>query len=146
FNTYVLLALVGVLGLSIRDLATRRAPATVSSLQMSFYGFLMGLPAAGLLAIYSGDPWVAPDARLVGLLIASVVIGPLGYYAVTAAMRVGEVSFVTPFRYSRMVFALVIAILVFGERPDGMMLFGTAIIIASGLYTLWRERNQSRLR
>ena len=151
FNTYVLLALVGVLGLSIRDLATRRAPATVSSLQMSCYGFLMGLPAAGRLAIYSGDPWVAPDARLLGLLIASVVIasvviGPLGYYAVTAAMRVGEVSFVTPFRYSRMVFALVIAILVFGERPDGMMLFGTAIIIASGLYTLWRERNQSRLR
>ncbi|MGB1390012.1 MAG: EamA/RhaT family transporter, partial [Paracoccaceae bacterium] len=46
---------------------------------------------------------------------------------------------VTPFRYARIVFALIAGGLVFGEQPDAMMLSGTLIIVASGLYTFWRE-------
>ena len=53
---------------------------------------------------------------------------------------VGDVSFVTPFRYSRMIFALVVGVTVFDETPDVPMLLGTTIIVASGLYTVWRER------
>jgi len=56
------------------------------------------------------------------------------------ATRIGEISFVTPFRYTRIVFALIAGAVVFGERPDALMLLGTAIVIASGLYTFWRER------
>lgn len=140
FNWFTLLALVGVIGLTIRDLATRAAPSSITSLQMSFVGFLMGLPAAALLAAITGEPWVAVTPGIAVLLVASVIIGPLAYYAITAAMRVGEVSFVTPFRYSRMVFALFGAVVFFGERPDAVMLIGTGIIVASGLYTVWRER------
>lgn len=140
FNSFTLLALVGVVGLTMRDLATRIAPVTVTSLQMSFMGFLMGLPAAAILAAITQEPWVPVTPQVGLLLVVAIVIGPLAYYAVTAAMRVGEVSFVTPFRYSRMVFALFAAVLIFGERPDSMMLIGTAIIVASGLYTVWRER------
>ncbi|MGA9251128.1 MAG: DMT family transporter, partial [Roseobacter sp.] len=62
------------------------------------------------------------------------------YYSIVAAMRLGEISFVSPFRYSRILFALVIGISVFGERPDAMTLTGAAIIVGSGLYTLWREQ------
>ena len=55
-------------------------------------------------------------------------------------MRIGEVSFVTPFRYTRMVFALFVGFFVFSERPDTLTLVGAGIIIASGIYTVWRER------
>jgi drug/metabolite transporter (DMT)-like permease len=68
------------------------------------------------------------------------VFGVAGYYALTAAMRVGEVSLITPFRYSRLLFALILGALVFAERPDAATLIGSAIIVASGIYTLLRGR------
>ena len=74
------------------------------------------------------------------MLIASICVAVLAYYAIVAAMRVGEISFVTPFRYTRLVFALFFGILIFGERPDLLTLIGSAIIVTSGIYTVWRER------
>ena len=70
-------------------------------------------------------------------------IGIFAYYAIVAAMRVGEVSFVTPFRYARLLFALIIGVSVFGEAPDALTLLGAAIIVLSGIYTVWRERKVS---
>ena len=69
-----------------------------------------------------------------------MLIGVVAYYGIVAAMRVGEVSFVTPFRYSRLIFALVVGFFVFQERPDALTLIGATIIVASGIYTVWRER------
>ena len=69
-------------------------------------------------------------------------IGVFAYYGIVAAMRVGEVSFVTPFRYSRLIFAMIIGVSFFDEQPDGYTLLGGAIIVASGIYTVWRERKQ----
>ena len=77
-------------------------------------------------------------------LAAATAIGVAAYYALTAAMRTGEVSVVTPFRYTRLVFALGLGVLVFGERPDAATLAGSAIIVASGLYTLIRARRRAQ--
>ena len=85
-------------------------------------------------------PAVMPDTAQSALVAASVVMGALAYYAIVAAMRVGEVSFVTPFRYSRMLFALIVGWFVFAERPDALTLIGAAVIVGSGIYTLWREQ------
>jgi drug/metabolite transporter (DMT)-like permease len=145
FNAYVLLAVLGVIGLAMRDLATRQAPREVTSMQMSFYGFLMSLPAAFLVSFW-GDEWVKIDGTTAWLVMLAVTVGPLAYYAITAAMRVGDVSVVTPFRYSRMVFALIAGVLVFGETPDAMMLAGVVIIVGSGIYTVLRERRLARAR
>jgi drug/metabolite transporter (DMT)-like permease len=57
---------------------------------------------------------------------------------------VGDVAIVAPFRYSRLVFALVVGVLAFGERPDALTLIGALIIVASGFYTLWREAQLRR--
>ena len=57
------------------------------------------------------------------------------------ATRKGDISVISPFRYSRLIFAIVLAILVLNERPDTLTLFGAAIIVASGYYTIWRERS-----
>ena len=60
------------------------------------------------------------------------------------ATRVGEASMVAPFRYTRLVFALILAVTLFGERPDAMTLAGAAIICASGGFAMWREFRRAR--
>ena len=77
---------------------------------------------------------------LSGFATASTAIGVFAYYGIVAAMRVGEVSFVTPFRYSRLIFAMIIGVSFFGERPDLFTILGGAVIVASGIYTVLRER------
>lgn len=140
FDPLSLFAVMGVVGLALRDLATRNVPRVTSSFQLSFLAFLTLIPAAILLSFYSQQDLVVPAAPDWGLIVGAVVMGVASYYAIVAAMRVGEVSFVTPFRYSRLIFALIIGVLVFNESPDLPMLVGAAIIVGSGIYTLWRER------
>ncbi len=139
FEPASLLALIGVLGLAGRDLATRAIPRAVSSYQLSAWAFAMIVPAGLFLMLVMGEAPVRPSAVEWAGLAAAMAIGVCAYYALVAAMRLGELSFVTPFRYTRMLFALIVAILVFGERPDALTLTGSAIIVAAGLFTLWRE-------
>lgn len=140
FDYLSLFTLQGVLGLAIRDIATRRIPKSMSSMQLSFLAFLVLIPAALILQAMNGTWWVAPSPSGWLLISGSVIIGVIAYYGIVAAMRVGEISFVTPFRYSRLLFALVVGFFVFQERPDTLTLVGALIIVASGIYTVWRER------
>ena len=66
----------------------------------------------------------------------------LAYFAITASMRTGDLSVVSPFRYTRLIFALILGILFLGERPDSWTLIGAAIVILSGLYVFARERRK----
>jgi drug/metabolite transporter (DMT)-like permease len=86
---------------------------------------------------------VLPPAVLVWLALG-IAMTLVAIYAITSAMRVGDISAVTPFRYTRLVFALVIAFFVFGERPDAWTLIGAAIVVGSGLYSFWREAQLRR--
>lgn len=140
FDVNALFAVAAVAGLTLRDLATRRIPPAMSSFQLSFLAFLTLIPASCLLALTSGGAGVMPLPRDWALLAGAVAMGILAYSCIVGAMRQGEVSFVTPFRYSRILFALVLGAAVFGERPDALMLAGAALIVGSGLFTLWRER------
>lgn len=139
FEPAALLALVGVIGLAGRDIVTRVIPRTVSSYQISSWAFAMLVPAGLFLMLVMGDALVIPDLSQIIKLSSALGVGVLAYYALVASMRVGELSFVTPFRYTRMLFALIVAVLVFGERPDALTLAGAGIIMAAGLFTLWRE-------
>lgn len=140
FSALSLFAVVGVIGLAIRDLATRKASTALSTMQLSFLGFLALLPAgAGLIAV-GPDVLTPMSLRSIGIMSIALAIGVVAYYGIVAAMRVGEISFVTPFRYTRLIFALILGGIVFGERPDTWTLIGAVIIVASGIYTVWRER------
>jgi len=143
FQPASLFAVQAVIGLAIRDLATRATPPEVTSLQLSSYGFATVAPAGALMLIFSGNPESLTTANWRDIAFA-LLLGVSAYYAIVAAMRVGEVSFVTPFRYTRLIFALIIAVAVFGETPDALTLTGACIIIASGLYTLVREQRVAR--
>lgn len=143
FSALSLLAVVAVIGLAARDLATRRVAKHVSSLQLGAWGFASVIPA-GLAMVALGPGAFAPmNAVDFAQIAAALVFGTGGYYALIAAMRIGEVAVITPFRYTRLIFALIIGLVVFHEAVDRATLIGGAVIVASGLYTLWR---QARLR
>ncbi|MDZ4134473.1 MAG: DMT family transporter, partial [Paracoccaceae bacterium] len=143
FSALSLLAVAGMIGFAGRDLATRAAPPVLSNLQLGVYGFAMMVPTGAVLLAFTGGA-VWPDAPTAGALTGATLFGVAAYYALTAAMRVGAVSVVTPFRYTRLVFALVLAVLIFGETPDALTLLGSAIIVASGIYTLLRGARRRR--
>ncbi len=141
FDPKSLLAVMGVIGLAGRDLATRRIKATISSRVIAFYAFVVSIFTGLLLLAFgvTGSSWSMPGTVDTFRLIAAVFIGVAAYYAIVAATRIGEMSIIAPFRYSRLVFALVIGVFAFQESPDGLTLLGAFIIVASGIYTLWRE-------
>jgi drug/metabolite transporter (DMT)-like permease len=143
FEPAALLSLIGLFALAFRDLATRAAPKTLSNRQLGLYGFIALVPSGLIMLLITGG-WRNPlDGGWVYLLGMSV-FGIGAYYLITAAMRVGEVAVVTPFRYSRILFALIISVVVFSERLDSFTLLGAALVIASGLYTMWRENRRQR--
>ena len=142
FTVASLLAVAGTIGFAGRDLATRAAPPVLSNLQLGVYGFAMMVPTGAVLLMFSGDA-VMPDLAASGQLLAATVVGVGAYYALTAAMRMGDVGVITPFRYTRLVFALILGVALFNERPDGYTLIGSAIIVASGIYTLIRGRKRA---
>ncbi len=135
----VLLAVLAALGLATRDLVTRIMPPEVTTMQMATWGMAALIPAGVALLPFSGPhPW--PNVLSWGVVLAGSLVNALGYYAITAAMRVGDVASVTPFRYTRLLFALIIAVVFFGERPDWIAVLGASIVIGSGLFVMLRER------
>ena len=133
-----LFAVGAVIALAARDLATRAVPPAISSMQLSAYAFATLVPTGAVLLALSGGP-VAVGSNALRDLALALTCAVSAYYAIVAAMRVGEVAVVTPFRYTRLVFALIIGVAVFCERPDVWTLTGAAVIVASGLYTIMRE-------
>ena len=145
FEPASLFAVMGVVGLALRDLATRTVPRSISSMQLSTYAFLTLVPAGmGMLAVTGDAPRLLNGLEWL-LIAAALAFGVLSYYAIVAAMRMGDVAVITPFRYSRLVFALCFGVLFFGERPDMATLAGSALIVASGIYTFWREARLRRI-
>lgn len=142
FEPAAIFAVLAVIGFAGRDLATRASPAAMSMAQLGSLGFALLLPAGAILAAAGGEAPAAPSAASVWQLAAAAAIGVVAYGALTEAVRSGEVGVVAPFRYTRLVFALILAVAVFAERPDPLTLLGGAVIVASGLYTLVRARGR----
>ena len=142
FDPTSLLALLGMLGFAGRDLATRAAPPRLSHLQLGVYGFAVLIPTGLALMLWEGGA-VLPSPIQALWLLATVLVGIGAYYALTAAMRIGDVSLVAPFRYSRLLFALILAMLLFAERPDLLTLAGASIVVLSGL-TLLRQGHRRK--
>ena len=140
FEATALFAVAGVLAMSARDLVTRRLPAHFTTLQMSTVGFLAVIPGGVLLLVVTGDGMVWPTPQVWVWLAAGILSGLPAIYTLIAAMRIGEISFVAPYRYSRIIFGLTVGALVFNETLDAYTLIGAAIIVASGIYMVWRER------
>ncbi|ASP37154.1 EamA family transporter [Labrenzia sp. VG12] len=138
FSLLSLLAVVGMLGFSGRDLASRAAPVTLSTNVLGFYGFLTIVIAGLAFVLWEQPAFALPGQETLLALLAAVAFGVVAYSALMKAMRTGEVSTVTPFRYTRLLFGVLLGVVWFGEGIDAQMLTGCAVIVGSGLFILWR--------
>ena len=135
-----LLAVIATIFLAVRDLATRTMQIDISTTTVSIYAFFaMGI--SGFFAMPFFSAMVIPSSIEIVYLISAVFVGVIGYYAIVLATRNGDVSVISPFRYSRLVFAMLLSIIILRERPDLLTLSGAAIIVASGIYAFIREGN-----
>ena len=133
--------LIGVLGLAARDIATRATDLGTSSVVLAVYSFTAVFPVAVIWLLWSGGAIWPPLAGWLPVLAMTVSVA-LAFFLVTAALRKGEVSVIIPFRYTRLLFAMLLAIAFLGEQPDRYVLIGSVLIIGSGLYALWREQKR----
>lgn len=142
FDAWSLWALGAVGFITLRDLAARLLEPSTPSSTVAFSASAVLFVAAGVMTLFT--PWtpVAPGtAGLIGLAGTFLVVG---YLTAVATMRVGEIGFVAPFRYTGLVWALILGLVIFGDWPDYLTLTGAGIVVATGLFTLYRERKLAR--
>ncbi|MBO9403050.1 DMT family transporter [Shimia sp. R9_3] len=142
FDQYALYALVAVGFVTLRDLATRKMSSDVPSLTVTLVASLGVMLFAGVASL--GSEWGVMDLRQWGLLTGAAVFILGGYLFSVLVMRVGEISFIAPFRYSSLLWALMLGYVVFGDWPDPITLTGAAIVVAAGVFTLIRGRRLSQ--
>ena len=140
FSLLSLLAVLGMLGFAGRDLASRAAPATISTSQLGFFGFLALGTAGVILQLWQGEAVILPSVDDALFLAGAILIGVGAYACLMKAMRTGEVSAVTPFRYSRLIFGVLLGVLWFGEALTPAMVVGSILIVLSGLFILVRGK------
>jgi drug/metabolite transporter (DMT)-like permease len=144
FNQFSLFALISVIFCAVRDLATRRIPAPIPSLFITLLTTVT-VTISGAAIVFPLGGWTPPSGRALGLLALAAVLLLIGYQCVIMALRSGDISAVAPFRYSALLWAMLLGYLVFGDVPDAMMVTGASIIVLSGLYAFYRERIRHRL-
>lgn len=141
FNAYSLLCLAGTVLHACRDLTTRAIDRSIPSILVT----LSTAAAVTLLALVwcLFSEWKPASMQQVGLLAAASVFLSGGYFLLTVSMRGGEMSLIAPFRYTGLLFALVLGYLVWGDVPNALAWAGIALLVAAGLYVLHEERSRS---
>lgn len=103
------------------------------------------LTVTSLIGLATALPWwVNPNANQAMLLIASGIFGGIGQILITSGYRFADASVIVSFEYSTLVWAVAIGFFVFGDIPHPAVFGGAIIVIASGLYVIYRERKSSR--
>jgi drug/metabolite transporter (DMT)-like permease len=138
FNAWSLLCLFASVLHAVRDLATRRIAAGFPLILVTLAGAVAVTLLSGAVSIFEG--WRAFGLRELGILAGASMLLAVGYYCLIAAMREGEVSVVSPFRYTAILWAILLGWLVWGDTPNLPAQWGIALLIASGLTILFRER------
>lgn len=140
FSLLSLLAILGMIGFAGRDIASRAAPRSLATSILGLYGFLAIIVAGALFSLWQRAPFVFPDRETAFYLAAAVPVGAGAYALLMRAMRTGDVSAVTPLRYTRLLFGIALGIALFGERLNPQMIVGSAFILLSGLFVIWRGK------
>ena len=142
FGIWSLVALAAMILVALRDLATRNFSRAIKSETIAFYA-AVAVTAMGLTAsLFEG--WVAPSLSQLLLLLMGGGFLTVGYVCAVSAMRVGEISYIAPFRYVSLLVAIIAGLVIFGEWPDLWTWAGSALVVGAGIYTIWREAQLGR--
>jgi drug/metabolite transporter (DMT)-like permease len=142
FNIYSLSALAAIIFITVREIATRKLTNEVPTITVVLSTAIGSSLFAGIMMI--GTEWHAVTTASWLLLIGAAVAVLIATLLSVMAMRTGEIGFVSPFRYTSMLGAIGLGILMFGDWPDQPTLAGTLIIVIMGIYTFHREQTISR--
>jgi drug/metabolite transporter (DMT)-like permease len=133
-----LLTVIGTICYAIYSISTRVLSTSDSSGTTLFYSSLFGAVVMSLVLPFV---WTWPGGPLqIAVLILMGACGALGHYFLILAHRLAPASILAPFIYTQMVWVLISSYLVFNDVPNHWTLIGASIVIASGLYLLYRER------
>lgn len=155
FQVASLLPLGSAVAYAGMHMLTRKIGQTEGAATLSFYiqltfvlvSLAMGLAVGGGQLAEGAGPslsflfraWVWPDPGDYVLLVAIGLASSIGGYFIGVAYRMADAAFVAPFEYLSLVLAVVWGLTIFGEWPDLASFVGIAMILTSGLYTIWRE-------
>jgi S-adenosylmethionine uptake transporter len=141
FNFFTIHALVAVFCLSARDLLTVRLNKNIPSNVVAFYSALM-LTVVSFLLNEDTDLFGKVDNSL--FIVYTAIFVSIGYIASVSAMRYGEVTFVSPFRYTALLWASVMGFIFFGEIPKFSTLFGGSLIILAGIFIFYKSKDNKK--
>jgi S-adenosylmethionine uptake transporter len=137
FNLYAIYALIAVFLITIRDLITRKISSRVPTLLPTVSASIGVLIFSVFLLINTPFQPLTTQNSLFILLAAFFII--FGYYTAVLVMRSGEISFISPFRYSAILFALILGLIFFDEKPDKTAFFGILIVMSAGISLMVRN-------
>lgn len=138
FNAYSILAVIAVGFLALRDMSTRYVPKTIPTLAITFVTTLVVTTMGAIMGLF--ETWIILDASQILMTCGAALFLMLGYIFVIIAMRDGEVSIIAPFRYTIVLWAIIIDFLIWSKIPSVLTIVGILIIVASGVYMFVRER------
>lgn len=141
-SAWALLCLGGTLLLSVRDLMTRVIPRSISSLLVTLSAVLAIPLLAGVIVAFQG--WQPVTLRQLALLAGAGALLSCGFFLLVRALRAGEMSVVSPFRYTGLLYALLLGWLVWGDVPNALAFAGIGLLAAAGLFMLTHGRGKSR--
>lgn len=132
-------AMLGLLAATCTAAATiqvRRLTMTERTGAIVFY-FSLFATIIGLASIVFG--WTMPDLWDFAILVTIGILGGVGQILLTQSYRYGDASLIAPFEYTTMIWAVLLGWFVFGQLPEAVVLIGAAIVIAAGIFVIWRE-------
>lgn len=142
FDRWSLLGIASVLCVVVRDLAVRPLQGAVPSGLVAL-GAAVAVMAMGWIGVgFQG--WKPVTVAEGAEVLAAGLFVIVGYLSSVSAMRHGDIGLVAPFRYTSLLWAIVLGLLVFGDLPDAWTLIGGAVVVGAGLFTIWREQRLRR--
>jgi len=143
FNTSSVLAIISI-GFSVaRDLITRGIGLNVPAMVIALASPILLTTVTALFSVF--EPWRAPSLKGLAYVVGAGTLLLIGQLALIKAMRTGEIAVVAPFRYSIIVWSILVGLAIWHELPDLQTCLGIAIVFGAGLYTFLREQKLSRL-
>jgi len=124
-----------------RDLCTRRVPTSIPSELIALATAVLVTSTGLVLSSWSWSPVQYKDLLL--FILSGLCVGGF-YFFYIVAIRMGELSFVSPFTYTSIVIAIVLGMLIWKDKLEWTMLFGASLIIISGVVIFQRERRGHR--
>jgi drug/metabolite transporter (DMT)-like permease len=137
FTWWSVLGLVSVFFSTLRDVSTKRVDRAVPTALILMVS--SGIVTLGSLFLLPFETWVQPESQVMLQIVGSATFSLIGHMAVIMSVRSGDLSAIVPFRFSIVIWALILGYLLWGTLPDTWTIVGMGVVISAGLYTFHRE-------